>query len=447
VIHSPGLPSFHSLNRAVVAFARDRSGAATLTLAITFTMLVGFAALGTEVAEWYSIRRTMQGAADSAAYSAATAKWNGASTAAFTSEAKSVTAGYGFTDEVAGAVITVNNPPASGSHTADSNAVEVLISRPQPLQLARMFLSGPPTLNTRAVATVNLGGNACVLALDRSDVTDVSDNGNTTLNFNNCNLWVNSPSNSALNLVGQATINANAAFIAGNYTTSGQASLNTTAGTFTGAAPANDPYADKAIPSYSGCDQNNYSLNGSGNNRPSASFAPSNSSGVMVFCHGLSVSGGATVDFAPGTYIINGGNFSVTGNSTINGMGGVTIILTGSGNDYATASIAGGSNINITAPSSGPLAGLAFFQDRNAPQPNNGNAPNSFTGGTTQNITGAVYFPSQGVTFNGGTSTGGAQCTQLVALTITFNGNADFNNNCQGTGVRAAGGSFIQLVE
>jgi hypothetical protein len=418
----------------------DRSGAATLTLALTFTLLVGFAALGTEVAEWYSIRRTMQGAADSAAYSAATAKWNGATTAAYTSEGKSVTASYGFTDEVAGAVVTVNSPPASGSHTADANAVEVLISRPQPLQLARMFLSGPPTLNTRAVATVNAAGNACVLALDRSNVTDVSDNGNTTLNMANCNLWVNSPSNSALNLVGQATIYANAAFISGNYTTSGQAALHTTNGTFTGAAPANDPYADVAIPSYTGCNQNNYSLTGN----KTASFTPG-SSGIMVFCGGLSVSGGSSVSLSAGTYIINGGNFSISGNSSISGNG-VTIILTGSsGTGYATASISGGADVNLTAPTSGSLAGLAIFQDRNAPQ--NANGANSFTGGTSQKITGAMYFPNQGITFNGGTTTGGAVCTQLVALTITFNGNAAFNNNCQGTGIRAAGGSFIQLVE
>jgi Flp pilus assembly protein TadG len=440
VIDSPALPSFRSLCRSFAAFAQDRSGAATLTLALTFTMLVGFAALGTEVAEWYSIRRTMQGAADSAAYSATLAKWNGASTSAYTSEAKSVTASYGFTDEVAGAIITVNSPPASGSHTTDSNAVEVLISRPQPLQLARMFLSGPPTLNTRAVATLNAGGNACVLALDRSNVTDVSDNGNTTLHMNNCNLWVNSPSSSALNLAGQATIYANQAYISGNYTTSGQAALHTN-NTFTGAAPANDPYADVSIPSYStSCDSahTNYSI--SGNNK-SANLSPG------VFCGGISVTGGSTVNLSPGTYIMNGGSFSISGNSTINGTGGVTIILTGSGSDYATASVAGGSNINITAPTSGPLAGLAFFQDRNAPQPNNGNAPNSFTGGTTQNITGAIYFPHQGVTFNGGTSTGGAQCTQLVALTITFNGNADFNNNCAGTGTKGLGTSFVQLVE
>lgn len=431
-------PSFRSFRRALAAFAGDRSGAATLTIALTFTMLVGFAALGTEVAEWYSIRRTMQGAADSAAFSAALAKWNGASTAAYTSEANSVTASYGFADGSNNAVVTINSPPASGAYTSDSNAVEVLISRPQPLQLARMFLSGPPTLNTRAVATLNPTGSACVLALDRSDITDVSDNGKTTLNLDSCDLYVNSPSNSALNLVGQATINAAAAYISGNYTTSGQASLNTTYGTTTGAAPANDPYADVSVPSYSSnCDSahTNYSINGS---NKSDSLSPG------VFCGGLSVSGGASVTLAPGTYIMNGGSFSISGNSSISGAG-VTIVLTGSGSNYATASVAGGSNVTLSAPTSGPLAGLAIFQDRNAPQ--NANAPNSFTGGTNQNITGAIYFPSQGMTFNGGTTTGGAICTQLVGLTITFNGNAAFNNNCKGVGVRSVGTSFIALVE
>jgi len=431
------------LPRALGAFAADGSGAVTVTLALTFTALVGFAALGTEVAEWYSIRRTMQGAVDSAAFSAALAKWNGASTTAYTSEATTVTASYGFVDGTNDAVVAINSPPASGTHTTDSNAVEVIVSRPQPLQLARLFLRNSPTLQARAVATLNPTGSACVLALDRSDITDVSDNGNTTLNLNSCNLYVNSPSNSALNLVGQATINAEAAFISGNYALSGQASLNTTAGTFTGSAPANDPYADVSVPSYSGCDQTNLSVSGR-NNPQTLTPGPS---GTMVLCGGVSVTGNGSLTLSPGTYIMDGGSFSVSGNSSISAPSGVTIILTSStGNNYATASIAGGADVNIVAPTSGPLAGLAIFQDRNAPQRTNP-PPNSFTGGTTQNITGAIYFPNQGMTFNGGTNTGGAICTQLVGLTITFNGNANFNNNCTGTGVRSVGTSFIKLVE
>ena len=302
--HSPALPSFRPLTRLLAAFAGDRAGAATLTIAVSFSVLVGFAALGTEVAEWYSIRRTMQGSADSAAFSAATAKWNGASADAYTSEARSVTGSYGFADGTNGAVVTVNNPPASGSYTADNNAVEVIVSRPQPLQLARMFMSGQPTLHARAVATMNPNGSGCVLALDRSDITDLADNGNTTLNLNGCNLYVNSPNERALTLSGQATINADAAFISGRYALSGQASLNTVNGTVTGAAPANDPYGDVPIPSYSGCNQTNYSLTGN----KSDSFQPG-PSGITVFCGGLSVSGGSSVTLAAGTYIINGGDF------------------------------------------------------------------------------------------------------------------------------------------
>ena len=429
----------HYGGRLPATFVQDRSGAAAVPIAITFSLLVGFAALATEVAEWYSIRRTMQGAADSAAYSAALAKWSGASTSGFTSVATSVAGNYTFADGSNGVIVTVNNPPASGSYTADSNAVEVIISRPQPLQLAALFMQGTPTIHARAVATMNPNGSGCVMALDRGDITDVFDNGNTTLNLNSCDLYVNSPSDSALTLKGQATINADAAYISGNYSTSGQASLNTTSGTFTGVTPANDPYADVGVPSYSGCNQTNYSLSGSS---PPTTLTPG-SSGVMVLCNGLSLSGGSSLTLSAGTYIIDGGSLSISGNSSISGTG-ITIVLTSSsGNNYATASISGGSNVNLTAPTSGPMAGLAIYQDRNASQ----GGTNSFTGGTNQNIKGAIYFPNQAVTFNGGTSTGGAMCTQLVALKITFNGNAAFNNNCQGAGVRGIGTSFVKLVE
>ena len=423
--------------RWLAAWARDRSGTVTVTVALALSALVGFAALGTEVAAWYVTKRTMQGAADSAAYSAAMAKAVGAPAADYLSEAKSIAGGYGYVDGSNGVTITVNSPPASGNHTTDTSAVEVIITRSQPLVLANLFLHAPPTLQARAVASP--GASGCVLALDQGAVTDVTDNGNTVLNLNDCNIYVNSPANSALKLVGGATINANAAYIHGNYTTNGQASLNTTAGTYTSAPVAQDPYADVQIPSYSGCNSNNYSLTGN----KSQTFTPG-SSGVWVFCGGFSVKGNSSVTLQPGVYIIDGGSFSIAGGSSVSGSG-VTIILTSSsGTNYATASVAGGAIVNITAPNSGSLAGLAFFQDRNAPT----SGSDSFTGGATQNVTGAIYFPNQNVTFAGGTTTG-AKCTQLIALTLTFNGNAAFNfgNDCAGTGVRGIGTSLVQLLE
>ena len=213
---------------------------------------------------------------------------------------------------------------------------------------------------------------------------------------------------------GGAKINALSAFITGNYSTSGGATLNTTNGTFTGVAPIGDPYANVSIPSYSGCNQTNFHLSGGASQTLSVG-----SSGVYVFCNGLNLSGGASLTLNPGIYVINGGSFNLSGGTTFNATGGVTIVLTGStAAGYATANISGGANVSITAPTSGPTAGLAFFQDRNAPS----SGTDSFSGGTTQTITGAIYFPHQAVNYSGGATAGGSNCTQLIAYTMTFSG-------------------------
>src|SRR4029077_4526233 len=119
-----------------------------------------------------------------------------------------------------------------------------------------------------------------------------------------------------------------------------------------------------------------------------------------VFSNGLSLGAQASLTLGPGVYIIDRGSFSVGAQATLTAPSGTTIILTSStGSNYATASINGGASVSVTAPTTGDTAGLAVFQDRNAPTA--GTSANSFTGGGTQNIVGALYFPNQGVTFAG----------------------------------------------
>src|SRR5262244_1192464 len=78
---------------------RDRSGASAVVIAVSMTGLLGLAGLGTEVAMWYVGKRTMQAATDSAACSAAMAKYNGQSQTQFTREARSVAGTYNFVDD------------------------------------------------------------------------------------------------------------------------------------------------------------------------------------------------------------------------------------------------------------------------------------------------------------------------------------------------------------
>jgi hypothetical protein len=58
-------------SRFLTRLARDRRGTVAVILALALFAIVGFAGLGTEVASWYYTKRAMQGAADSAASSAA----------------------------------------------------------------------------------------------------------------------------------------------------------------------------------------------------------------------------------------------------------------------------------------------------------------------------------------------------------------------------------------
>jgi hypothetical protein len=432
------IPLIRRVSSCLADLATDRTGAAAVVLALSLASMLGLAGLGTEVAAWYTTKQTMQGAADAAAYTAMTALAAGASNAQFTTEAKSIAGGYNFINGTAGVAVTVNNPPLSGSYAGKSSAVEVIIAQTQTPMISGLFLSSGPTIQARSVAAAVTTGSGCVLTLDKGDVVDLSDSGSAVLNLNACSLYVNSDDSSALTMSGSATIDAGAAYITGGVHTSGGAALDTTKGTYTGTPPVNDPYASVAIPSYSGCSQNSYSLGGGAVQTLSAGVLP------YVFCNGLSLSGGATLTLNPGVYIIDAGSFSVSGGSTLTATGGVTIVLTShTGSNYATASFSGGSTVSVTAPTTGPTAGLAFFQDRNAPS----TGTNSFTGGSTQNIVGAIYFPNQAVSFSGGGGSSGATCTQLVVLKASFSGSSTFNNNCASAGTATIGSTSNKMVE
>jgi Flp pilus assembly protein TadG len=411
----------------------DREGGVAVMTAVTLTSVAGVAGLGTEATMWYVAQRNLQGATDAAAFTAATAEAASANSTAFGNAAQAVATKYGFVSGTNGVLVKVNNPPKSGNYTGNSEAVEVVISQPQTMLFSSLFMQTQPTISARAVAapsttTTGSGGANCVIALDKGKVTDITDSGSATLNMPSCALQINSSSSGALNLSGNASITAKTMSIVGNYTKSGNASLTVTGGITTGASAMPDPYANVSIPSYSGCNQTAMHV------VSSTSLAATGGT-PYVFCNGLSVAGTSTLTLGPGIYVINAGSFSVSGTATVAGTG-VTIILTNATtpSSTGTVSISGGSTINLSAPSTGPTAGLAFFQDRSA-----GTGTNSFSGGSTQTITGAIYFPSQAINFSGNSGNTPSACTQLIGYTLTFTGTSNFNANCNGLGLQGMG--------
>ena len=139
-----------------------------------------------------------------------------------------------------------------------------------------------------------------------------------------------------------------------------------------------------------------------------------------LYVGGISITGNANVTFSPGTYVLAGGGLSITGNSTIAGAG-VTFYNTSSSSfAYKPINITGNETGSLSAPTSGPLAGILFFQDRSvANTPANAS---EVVGNSSTTFDGALYFPTTGLTWLGNSSASGYLI--VVADTVTVTGNS-----------------------
>jgi hypothetical protein len=411
----------------------DRRGAVAVVIALlAIPVLAGFAAMAVDTSTWSSAQNSAQGAADNAALSALVAAGAGASSTQITNEALANAALNGFTNGQHGVTVTLNNPPKSGPNTSNSGAYEVIVTKPQKTLFGGL-LGTAPTVIGRAVA-LNQSSPACLLALDTSASSAIGlSGGSTQVTATNCTVAANSSNtsspNPAVTLSGGSSLTASKLNVVGTYATSG----GTVSATIkTGASATSDPYASLAVPSFSGCNQTDYKLNGG-----TATINPG------VYCGGISVNGG-TLTMNAGAYILDGCNggggcnsFNVSGGSTVTGSG-VSIVLTASGTTapmdvWGTVNISGGSTVTLSAPASGSMQGIVMYMDRNAPGPlttgcNNSQCTDYFNGGSSMSITGALYFPSQLVNYSGGGS--GSACEQLIADTIAFSGGASFGKSC-----------------
>ncbi len=447
----------------LVRLARDRKGAISIVTAFSFTAMLGFAGLGTEASYWYVKKRSIQGAADSAAFTAAAAvlaheTFASSTTGTPVNAALGILASYGFTNG-GGTTISITSPPTQGSHTGDNSAVEVIISQSQPRLLSALFIASNPTIIGRAVATqVSTNGPPCVMALDTGNVKqDLSDSGSSTINMPGCNMYVNSNSSDALNASGTVVINAGSTYVVGGDSLGG-ATLNDSVGTHLNTGT---PYVDPFL-------SENFSLpGGCGGSATTLSITGTQTLHPGVYCGGIQINGAsANVTLSPGTYYMNGNaglpnadaGFAVLNGATVTGQG-VTIVLTGtSGPSVGTVQITGANTtVTLNTTTDAPLDKLTFFQDRGAtktPALGSPTTENNFSGSANMNIGGGIYFPEQLVTYSGGATVGSAnapKCTELIAYRVAISGTTNFNSNCQGLGGNPSGGlggaTVISLVE
>jgi hypothetical protein len=403
---------------------KNETGQALVLTALSLFVLIGFAGLGIDMGVLRYERRLQQTAADAAAIA-------GANDIRYSSGTGVVGAGKdaasknGFTDSVNNVTVTINhNPgPTTGPHTGNPNYVEAFVTAVQPTYFMRIFNVPSKTVTTRAVATLvgeNSTSPGCVYTLGPPGTgVGVTTGGTPTVNAPTCGFYDagNFTTNGS-----RVDISAGNIGVVGTDRNNGGGTVTCAASTtncpVTGVAPTGDPLSFLAPPC-SPC---------SGGANLNISSSQTVSPGTYS---SISITGG-TVDFQPGTYIVNG-NFTLNGNAIVcnstnidcSGMptsanSGVTFYIDNGG----SISINGTSTVQFTAPNSGTYAGILFYQDPSDTSTATLNGTNSSF------YQGGLYFPGTQLTFGGTNFTNAsAAYTLIVANDLKFNGTATININ------------------
>ena len=249
------------------------------------------------------------------------------------------------------------------------------------------------TVSSRAVAKVTQGDVVCILALDPagSDSFLVTEGAN--FSAETCSVQVNSDHLRA------AVVNGGAVAVAKDFCVTGGAVGDYEPHVNTQCGSINDPYKNLGLPAQQDCiDANDV------NSILTHWHADVQEIGVALnpgtYCGGLDLQG-KVVEFTPGTYVMQDGPLTIGLGSRITAEG-VTFVL--SGKD-SVLDVMDGSSMKVVAPSVGQYAGLAFYQNfgTNLGKTIEATRPESIirSGGNVA-IVGTAYFPTQNLTFKGG---------------------------------------------
>ena len=363
---------------------RER-GAITVLLALLLVVMLGFVGLALDMGYVFVIKNELQNAADAGALKCA--------------EANSVTPGSCTTGTDTSKLNEYNvtlTVPVTCPQTTQSNCVQATTTNTWNTFFIQLFGINSLTRTATAIAGTGQQSSGCLLGLATSGTTvQLSPSG--TLNLS-CLVESNSTNNKSVTIGGGGTITSTS-----GITTSGkiQGSTSGFSGSIlTNQASTTDPYASLTPPTYGSCQ--NITTNLCGQTLNPATYCTLD----------INPPGGCTTTLTSGTYVVTSGllNIHGAGGSTINGSGVTFYLPNGSTMNSAPAA-----SVNLSAPTSGPLANILFWQ----PAANTQNAQLNGSGNISQTYKGVFYAPSGQFTLN--TSTQQVTIGAIIANSIVIN--------------------------
>lgn len=317
-------------------FIRTQSGAVLIKFAVLVPVIFGSVAAAIDYGSSATRWSRLQHAADSAALAVV------AELSLANPDSKSI-------ESTARAVVLANlKQPESvtvATQVLDDNALEVRASEKITSLLGR-FLNYPHTeVQVKAVARV-AAAKLCLLALETKQAATVSLKKKSRLTGLQCSIFSNSADKGGIKAEDYAQVDAEVVCSVGGVDGK-HGHFSRKPHTDCPAVP--DPLVNRAPPAVGACDFNKTEIKAG-----VRSLQPG------VYCGGLKITDGASVSLAPGVYIIQGGKLTVDHGSTMEGVG-VGFYLAGKESSFEFGY---DSSISLSAPKTGVMAGLLFFDDR-----------------------------------------------------------------------------------
>ena len=329
------------------ALLRDRRGASALLFTLSLPVLLGGASAAVEYGSLAARHTKLQSAVDNAALatarelSLANVDDNRVSSVA-SAVVTSALAHTGGTKSASGPTVTAQViDKRRGVQVNASEEVETFFGR----------LLTYPQYKVSVSATAKLYGSTrlCVLTLDRTAGQATSLERNARISAAECSVFSNSGSPQGLLAKDNSYLQAQRVCTVGGYS-AGPGNISTTP--LTDCPPYDDPLAGRPAPPVPSTCLFTTAL----------TITVSKILDPGAYCGGLRIENGAHVTLSPGNYTISGGPLVVSGGGTLSGDG-VSFYLAG---NQATFDFRPDSVISLSAPKTGPMWGLLFFEDRNA---------------------------------------------------------------------------------
>lgn len=441
-------------------FLREESGQVLVMTLVCMGILFGALGLAVDTGLLFQARRNMQTAADAAAMAGATEMYyNGATNV--TAMADAAAKANGVDNTVTGNAVIVTTSPTLPGGYACASCVQVQLAKPNPTvfmqMLSRLMFasSNYSSINVSAMAVAGAPGasQTCMYVMDPTDPDTLWIHGAGDINAPGCAVYVNSDSDSALCVTGNAGKSTFSVLYdhggqdsAGNCKGDPGPPVDTHAGVQTPAVANQGLPSDPTVNCTTGSGGNTVDLSASSGVLSGTTTGSTGSYGpgygnYMCFTYtgGCTTKKGVTTcspvtlsgaTLGPGIYVFESG-VSVGGNTTVGKgnnsktnpktlpNGGASIVVTGTGAfDSSTAS-----NFSIWAPADSTSAynAVAIYQ----PYSDNSAMTLQF-GSSSSFFMGAVYAPSAAVTLH---DQGGAvNATDLIVGSIYVNGTVNLSN-------------------